>query len=73
MSLKATPLETKIREALKEHQHEGLHMIGGVDQLVAAFFRPWNSGWTKSALLAKARSVSYEGGRVSVPRKMKSA
>jgi hypothetical protein len=34
MSLKATPLETKIREALKEHQHEGLHMIGGVDQLV---------------------------------------
>jgi hypothetical protein len=34
MSLKATPLETRIREALKEHQHEGLHMIGGVDQLV---------------------------------------
>jgi hypothetical protein len=27
-------LEAKIREALKEHQHEGLHMIGGVDQLV---------------------------------------
>jgi hypothetical protein len=27
-------LEAKIREALKEHQHEGLHLIGGVDQLV---------------------------------------
>lgn len=31
---KPTALEAKIREALKEHQQEGLHMIGGVDQLV---------------------------------------
>jgi hypothetical protein len=34
MNLKSTALEAKIRAALKEHQHEGLHMIGGVDQLV---------------------------------------
>jgi len=32
--LKPNALETRIREALKEHQHEGLHLIGGVDQLV---------------------------------------
>ena len=28
-------LETRIRQTLKDHQHEGLHMIGGVDQLVS--------------------------------------
>jgi hypothetical protein len=27
-------LEAQIRQTLKDHQHEGLHMIGGVDQLV---------------------------------------
>jgi hypothetical protein len=27
-------LEARIRQTLKDHQHEGLHMIGGVDQLV---------------------------------------
>jgi len=27
-------LETRIRQTLKDHQHEGLHMIGGVDQLI---------------------------------------
>ena len=32
--LKPNALEARIREALKEHQHEGLHLIGGVDQLV---------------------------------------
>jgi hypothetical protein len=31
---KPNALEVKIRAALKEHQHEGLHLIGGVDQLV---------------------------------------
>lgn len=28
-------LEAKLRNALREHQHEGLHMIGGTDQLIA--------------------------------------
>lgn len=28
-------LEARLREALKEHQHEGLHIIGGTDQLIA--------------------------------------
>ena len=30
-----TELEAKLRETLKDHQHEGLHMVGGVDQLIA--------------------------------------
>jgi hypothetical protein len=28
-------LEARFKQALKEHQHEGLHMVGGVEQLVA--------------------------------------
>ena len=28
-------LEAKLRQTLKDHQHEGLHMVGGVDQLIA--------------------------------------
>ena len=27
-------LEARLRQALREHQHEGLHMVGGADQLV---------------------------------------
>ncbi len=27
-------LETKLRQTLKDHQHEGLHMVGGADQLI---------------------------------------
>ena len=32
--LQRIELEAKIRQTLKDHQHEGLHMIGGADQLV---------------------------------------
>ena len=28
-------LEARLRDALREHQHEGLHLIGGADQLIA--------------------------------------
>jgi hypothetical protein len=27
-------LESKLRQAIKEHQHEGLNMIGSADQLL---------------------------------------
>jgi hypothetical protein len=27
-------LEAKLRQTLKDHQHEGLHMVGGTDQLI---------------------------------------
>jgi len=29
-----TELERRLRQALKEHQHEGLNMIGNADQLL---------------------------------------
>ena len=28
-------LEAQLRKTLKDHQQEGLHMVGGVDQLIA--------------------------------------
>jgi hypothetical protein len=36
---KRDELEAKLREALKEHQREGLNMIGNVDQLVHRLVR----------------------------------
>lgn len=32
--LRKSELEAKLRQALKEHQHEGLNMIGNADQLL---------------------------------------
>jgi len=32
-------LEARLREVLKEHQHEGLHIIGGTDQLIVRLLR----------------------------------
>lgn len=32
--LKKSELENRLRNALREHQHEGLNMIGNADQLL---------------------------------------
>jgi hypothetical protein len=32
--VRKTELETRLRQVLKEHQHEGLNMIGSADQLL---------------------------------------
>ena len=32
--LRRTELENRLRRVLKEHQHEGLNMIGNADQLL---------------------------------------
>jgi len=40
-------LEARFREALREHQQDGLHMIGGVDQLIGRLLRvveDWERG-----------------------------
>lgn len=37
--LRREDLEAKLKEALRAHQHDGLHMIGGADQLVAKLVR----------------------------------
>ncbi len=33
-NLQRIELEQRLKAALREHQHEGLHMVGGVDQLI---------------------------------------
>ena len=37
--LKQSELENKLRLALREHQHEGLNMIGNADQLLHRLVR----------------------------------
>jgi hypothetical protein len=40
-------LEARLRSALKEHQHEGLHLVGGSDQLITRLLRAvedWEQG-----------------------------
>jgi hypothetical protein len=49
-------LETMLREALREHQQDGLHMIGGTDQLVAKLVRVV-ADWEKGKPLRKQRSA----------------
>ncbi len=34
-STRREELEARLRTALKEHQQEGLHLIGGADELIA--------------------------------------
>lgn len=34
-----TELEARLKQALKEHQSEGLHLVGGVEQLIARLVR----------------------------------
>jgi len=46
-STRRTELELRLRNAIKEHQHEGLHLIGGADQLIARLLRAveeWEHG-----------------------------
>jgi hypothetical protein len=46
-------LETRLRNALKEHQHEGLHLIGGTDQLIARLLRAVEDWQLETPLQAK--------------------
>jgi hypothetical protein len=45
-------LEAQLRQTLKEHQQEGLHMVGGADQLIARLLNTveeWIEGDHKTA------------------------
>lgn len=46
-------LETRFRNALKEHQHEGLHLIGGTDQLIVRLLRAVEDWQIETPLQAK--------------------
>ena len=54
--LKQSELEVKLRNALKEHQREGLNMIGNVDQLVARLVRAV-SEWVEDEPLSRQKSA----------------
>jgi hypothetical protein len=45
--VRQSELESKLRQALREHQHEGLNMIGNADQLLHRLVRAveeWSEG-----------------------------
>jgi len=45
--LRQSELESRLRQALREHQHEGLNMIGNADQLLHRLVRAveeWSEG-----------------------------
>jgi hypothetical protein len=54
--LKQSELEVKLRGALKEHQREGLNMIGNVDQLVARLVRAV-AEWVEDEPLSRQKSA----------------
>lgn len=49
-------LEARLREALKEHQHEGLHVIGGTDQLIARLLRAVEE-WERGTPVGRQKSA----------------
>ncbi len=53
---KRDELVVKLREALKEHQREGLNMIGNVDQLVHRLVRAVER-WSGDEPLAERKSA----------------
>jgi len=51
--VKRSDLEAKVREALKQHQREGLNMIGNVDQLVRRLVQAVEEWLDESSLVRK--------------------
>lgn len=49
-------LETRLRNALKEHQHEGLNLVGGTDQLISRLLRAVEE-WEKETPLQAKKSA----------------
>lgn len=49
-------LEARLREALREHQQEGLHMIGGTDQLIARLLNAVEQ-WERKTALRERKSA----------------
>ena len=54
--VKRSELETRVKEALKEHQREGLNMIGNVDQLAQRLVRAVEQ-WLDGDRLAQKKSA----------------
>lgn len=53
---KESQLATRLREVLKEHQRDGLSMIGGVDKLVHSLMQAVHE-WTEEEPVAEKKSA----------------
>src|SRR5262249_61672302 len=60
--VKRSDLEAKVREALKQHQREGLNMIGNVDQLVRRLVQAVEEWLDDSSLARKKGAGPWLGG-----------
>lgn len=54
--VKRSDLELRVREALRQHQREGLNMIGNVDQLVRRLLQAVEE-WLDEGRLAKKKGA----------------
>ena len=54
--LRKLELEAKLRHALKEHQHEGLNMIGNADQLLHRLVGAVEE-WTEGGFISQKKSA----------------
>lgn len=54
--LRKSELEARLRHALKEHQHEGLNMIGNADQLLHRLVEAVEE-WTEDRALSRQKSA----------------
>ena len=54
--LRKLELEAKLRYALKEHQHEGLNMIGSADQLLHRLVKAVEE-WTEGGFISRQKSA----------------
>ena len=54
--IRKSELEAKLRSVLKEHQREGLNMIGNVDQLVNRLVRAV-ADWVEDEPLSRQKSA----------------
>jgi hypothetical protein len=54
--LRKTDLEIKLKQALREHQHEGLNMIGNADQLLHRLVDAVEE-WTEGRPLSRQKSA----------------
>lgn len=53
---KRATLEARLKETLKEHQREGLNIIGNVDQLLARLIRAVEE-WVEGEAVSRKRSA----------------
>lgn len=54
--LSKADLESRLRQALKEHQHEGLNMIGSADQLLHRLVEAVED-WNEARTLSRQKSA----------------